>query len=100
MGLFKKSCYTSPSVEPPSASKFTVIRCELVGWFFVAEIHYANCTNFEGKKVLILRSDPRKMTILDPHFESGGAVAARFEPTAYGWNLAIQTANLMAGRKP
>jgi len=64
----------------------------------VIEIRYPNCTNYEGRKVMVFKikggfSELMKKNkgLLDPHFhDTQGFVPllARFEPTTEGWKLA------------
>lgn len=97
MGLFPNryvGCQLYGSSAPtwsaaPNPIEFEVLRNVKVGNHWVAKIHYPNCTNYEGKKVVILRQDPSTMTELDPHFREGGPVVARFEPTTRGFEQAI-----------
>lgn len=91
-----KSCVTSRGAPAPNPLKFEIERAEVVGWYYVTLIRYPNCLNFEGKKVLILRKDPRKMVELDPHFSEFGPVVARFEPTDAGWVFAMKAARLLS----
>ena len=62
--------------------------------YFVSEIQYPDCYNFEGRKVLLTTFDPRNRRTLDPHFELDSGILARFEPTADGWIMAKQIAEL------
>ena len=95
MGVFKKNCYmnpTAPEAVQPDPSRFKVSLVCPIGSLWVARIRYANCSNYEGEKILVLRKDPRKLTRLDPHFTPGGIVFARFEPTKLGLETAILVA--------
>ncbi len=63
------------------------------GWV-VIKIHYLDCTNYEGRKILVFDSAEKFAAIyrsaaIDPHFsEDSYSPVARFVPTARGWDLA------------
>ncbi len=76
-------------------------RWELLGVWqadkaYVLHVRYLDCTNFEGRKVMVYRG--RWLGIaaghfLDPHFtEDLSSPVARFRPDAEGWELACQLA--------
>ncbi len=75
---------------------FNITRVRQVGKFVIAEIKYPNCTNYEGKKILVYKDADQEEIFrerrLDPHFcknSSCRSPIARFEPTARGWEMAI-----------
>lgn len=81
--------------EPnPNPRNFRVDKVIEEGGFAIAEIYYPDCTNFEGKKILVFEGvtelDLRRMDFIDPHFCDRGHLTpiARFEPTEKGWGLA------------
>lgn len=93
MGMFKRrhsGIYGCDST--PNPSKFSITNCVRVGSLFVSRIKYPNCTNFEGDKILVTKWNPRLKTIIDPHFNKGSGILARFEPTEEGFNIAIECA--------
>lgn len=86
--------------DDPDPNNWTVVRTHQVGSNLVAELKYPNCTNYEGRKILLYKDCDvmklAKQTHLDPHFLPGQlSPIARFEPTPEGWELAIKTANLI-----
>lgn len=93
-------CPTSlgiPAVPPPNPDpqNFTVLRHYSIAGWTVVEVQYPDCTNYEGRKVLVYRArlvDVLALKIMDPHFCDDGHLApfARFEPTARGWRAAQQ----------
>lgn len=125
MGIFKKSCGLSPqsnrpvvvgspsvSVFPqvtvnippmpaPNPARFEIRRLEQVGADrVVAEVHYPDCTNYEGNKILLFvgmtERGVREMKTMDPHFSPTQVCPfARFEPTKRGWEWAIYLADRM-----
>jgi len=64
----------------------------------VAEIKYLDCTNYEGRKILVFNcslNEIIELKCIDPHFSDKDDVLspiARFEPTDRGWNLAVKLA--------
>ena len=88
MGLFKKGCWTNPTIDSaPNPSNFKVLKEVKYGELWLSVIEYPNCTNYEGKKILITLNRPSELLYLDPHFSVGGTVIARFQPTKTGWEL-------------
>lgn len=86
-----------PSCSPnPDPTNFNILDVKIVNRFAIVLVEYPNCTNFEGKKVLVFEdvseSEIRDMKSIDPHFCDLGhkSVVARFEPTEQG----IRYANL------
>lgn len=96
------SCGSSYTYNPtnPNPSKFEFVKIEQIGNHVVAMIRYPNCTNYEGKKVLVFLH--RKISWLqrrkeiDPHFvEDGSGPDARFAPTEDGYNQAKMFAGMV-----
>ena len=80
----------------PNPSNFVVEKAESVGKFAVVKIYYPDCTNYEGRKILVYKNvglnEIFKSTTLDPHFcndKTHISPIARFEPTVRGWRYAI-----------
>ena len=92
-----RGCELSPSQPSgnPDPSRRELLRLVWVGHTTVAEVRYADCTNMEGRKILVFKgrkvlelSDP-----LDPHFsEESDSPFARFVPTKEGWKEACMFA--------
>lgn len=64
----------------------------------VLDVEYPNCTNYEGRKILLVIGTPNiyDLDTLDPHFseeERGFRLFARFEPTDRGWEIACYLAD-------
>lgn len=79
----------------PDPDNFVIECYEEIGKYLIAEIRYPDCTNFEGRKILVYKnlSVKRLLAIrsLDPHFCSERAhihPIARFVPTKKGWEYA------------
>ena len=84
----------------PNPSVFTITGNHQVGTCVVLEITYPNCTNHEGRKILLYRNTNckqiREMKKLDPHFfKDKISPFARFEPTFDGLAAAFKLANIL-----
>lgn len=76
------------------------MRNQQIGDYLIAEILYPDAKNYEGKKILIYKSNKYTMDnlykklisgkYLDPHFCEGDHLSpvARFVPTEEGWEMA------------
>ena len=51
----------------PNPHRFEILSCEQYKNRFLTVIKYPDCTNFEGKKVIVTNVDPRTRSSLDPH---------------------------------
>lgn len=102
--LGSKSTYdTEPRYVPlapnPNPNNYKILRCEQIGKYLVLELQYPDCTNYEGKKILLFK-DIKLMDLvnqgsIDPHFSNNDAYhspIARFAPTEAGWEMAVFTA--------
>lgn len=101
MGMFRMStggerlapaAYTVPD-RNPDPERFNVERTHTVGSYVCAMIDYVNCTNFEGKKIIVFENsvaeDVWTAKNIDPHFMEEGNIIARFRPDDEGWSDAI-----------
>jgi hypothetical protein len=74
------------------------LSTEQVGSAVVAEVRYPDCTNYDGRKILVYADtdavELRSRTTLDPHFAPHGGPLARFEPTRRGWCMALAVAHM------
>ncbi len=103
INMFRRNCRTAPfdiAAPNPDPSKFYIEETIAVGNCIVAIVVYPNCTNFEGKKILVFRDMSLKwlksLTTLDPHFSTEATSPfARFEPTDDGWKAAVQIAGML-----
>lgn len=82
-------------VGNPDPKNFVIEKAERIGKYVIVLLSYPDCTNFEGKKILVYRdvtlAKVRKAKSLDPHFCSSKrhiSPIARFVPTDEGWELA------------
>jgi len=82
----------------PRPYRFSVVRSRVVVRSVVVEIHYPDCTEHAGNKILVYDSwvkfkKLQKSGNIDPHFlERAYSPVARFEPTPRGWDLALKLA--------
>ena len=94
-------CETKKFPNPdPNNFRIEVIRpC---GEFVALCVVYPDCTNYEGRKILVFKDSHEKfhgvhVGTLDPHFCDQGhsSPVARFEPTDRGWQMAIRFMEMM-----
>lgn len=81
----------------PDPSNYTILKSKKVGRFLVVKIHYPDCNNYEGKKILVFENISvrtlKNQKHLDPHFcdhISHISPIARFVPSDNGWKYALQ----------
>ena len=99
VGIRVSSCnerVVIPVPGNPNPRKFRIVRVQAVNGFTLAEVHYPDCSNYEGRKILVFAgvspAKVRALTSIDPHFCDDAAHAspvARFEPTLRGWEFAL-----------
>lgn len=84
----------TPKDRNPNPKNYTIKRLATRGSYLIAEIVYPDCTNFEGRKILVFAGITskrlRRSGFIDPHFCDRRHISpvARFEPTVRGWELA------------
>jgi len=83
----------------PDPANFIIIKHEVVNGFPIYLVRYPGVENFEGHKVLMYPQNFNTDLLanrMEPHFfTKGDSPIARFEPTSYGWLLAITLAKTM-----
>lgn len=96
-----------PLLPIPNPREFRILRSEKIGSGLVVEVFYPDCTNFEGRKILVYHEVTLKELLaqgsIDPHFCENSqyhSPIARFEPTGDGWALAIQVAGILGEKGP
>jgi hypothetical protein len=102
MGLglgFSRSTYDGPGPlanEPPNPdpANYRILRADKHGPFLLVEVLYPDCTNYEGRKILLYKgvtlADFDRQGSIDPHFSENPKFAspiARFVPTQTGWEM-------------
>jgi len=110
MGIYIFRTSSSSSYEEPKKEKilpnprqdnYTVIRNKVVGEFLIIELKYHDCTNYEGRKIMVYKctlNNLMKQKLIDPHFSNNNnyfSPIARFEPTEQGWNNACMLVNII-----
>jgi len=86
----------APPLPNPDPSRYKVLRWdEDHPGALIIEIEYLDCTNYEGRKVLLFLNVTLAQLLrqgkIDPHFSENTehfSPTARFEPTEVGWNMA------------
>lgn len=84
----------------PNPSNYKVLNSVVINEYLIVSVNYPDSTNYEGNKILMF---DRGVTIdkliaqgeIDPHFsESKNHIypIARFIPSEWGWQLAINAA--------
>lgn len=78
----------------PNPNNYKIIRTEQFENALLMEILYPDCTNYEGRKILLFKKvtlkEVMKQGAIDPHFSNNSkfhSPFARFEPTELGWEL-------------
>ena len=80
----------------PDPNNWQLIRAKsFAGGFLLIELEYPDCSNYEGRKILVFKDVDSKALFaqgaIDPHFFPDGkykSPMARFEPTDRGWSMA------------
>lgn len=92
VGLFT----TSQPSGNPKPDKFRIEKYKIVSNFLVVLVHYPDCQNYEGQKILVFKDltveKLHNLRLLDPHFCNSPrhpSPVARFEPTDRGWQYAV-----------
>lgn len=95
------SARQAPTSGNPNPLNYEILRSQQVGRHLVVEVKYPDCTNYEGRKIMVYQN----LTIsglvsqkeVDPHFSKSNkfrSPIARLEPTDHGWKLAIALAKM------
>lgn len=92
----------------PNPSNFFIRRSVTIGNFLLLLVHYPDCNNYEGNKILVYRNTTLDEIIysnnntLDPHFSNNTNFKTpimRFEPSELGWTMAGEVCKYMAREK-
>lgn len=83
----------------PNPNNYNILRTVQIGKYLVILIHYPDCKNYEGKKILMYENitieQLIKQQLIDPHFSNNKkykSPIARFQPTDNGWDMAMACA--------
>ena len=92
MVMYVDNTKTLPNPRPDN---YKIIKSTASGRYLIVEIQYLDCTNYEGKKILVFKdcsmAQLKDQKLIDPHFsedKSFHSPIARFEPTNEGWDNA------------
>lgn len=104
MRIFSSSSFEQRGYSNPDPSNYRIERkLELDRNTLVLEIVYPDCSNYEGRKILVFRNTPFnrlvKQGVIDPHFSNNKkfySPFARFEPTISGWSEAVNLAKRLS----
>lgn len=93
-GRISRSVYDNKKQDPDPLN-YKILQSFEMGKFLILEIKYLNCTNYEGKKILVYENTTLlelfNQKYLDPHFSNDTkykSPLARFEPTERGLEFA------------
>jgi len=115
MGLYifrSSSMYDRPAYTPekapeklpnPDPHNYVINGIEkFVGRFMILDVTYPDCTNYEGRKILLYKDvklrDLEEQGSIDPHFSDNKdfhSPIARFEPTLDGLQMAFTLAKAL-----
>lgn len=89
----------------PDPRNWKIIKSEEIGTHLIVMMQYPDCTNYEGKKILMFENVSMAglmgQKLIDPHFFPNNnnfkfkSPIARFEPTDRGWEMAKKLARSM-----
>ncbi len=91
------NCSSEDKIPNPDPENYEYIRHVLIDNYLILELHYPDCTNYEGTKILVFDKGVTfkqltKQVAIDPHFsdnDSKISPIARFVPTEKGFEMAI-----------
>jgi hypothetical protein len=90
-----KTVVIEKSLPNPKPDNYKILRRKTIGEYLMVEIQYLDCTNYEGRKILVFKcklQDLLKQKLIDPHFSENKnfiSPIARFEPTEQGGAFAL-----------
>ena len=100
----KDDVYTTnnTNVSNPNPNNWQALQIKEIGKYLVLELKYPDCTNYEGRKILVFENitmiDLINQRSIDPHFSSNKVMKspiARFVPTQAGWNMAVDFCKML-----
>lgn len=103
----KKNCPVSVVIERPAPNpdprRWRLVERRLVERngrkATLLLVDYPDCSNFEGRKIMVYEGDFTPGPVLDPHFCEwpfhGQSPIARFPPTVRGGAIALRFAELL-----
>jgi len=95
-----------PAPPNPNPFNYQIVNSIEEGGYLVILIQYPDCTNYEGRKILVYKGVNKAHLVLqgsiDPHFSENKekySPIARFVPTLEGWQLALELVKSLYKRK-
>lgn len=86
----------------PDPHKYEILRSEQIDDHLLVMIQYPDCTNYEGKKILLFEGITLEQLVfqkfIDPHFSDSAKYKhpiARFVPTEVGWEMGRKLAVIL-----
>ena len=87
------------NTSTPDPTDFKVNKQIIVNGYPILFVNYPGVKNYEGNKILMYSKHFNLGLLIrriDPHFfTEGDSSIARFEPTEFGWELAIKLAEVL-----
>ena len=80
----------------PNPKNFRIEKACSNGNYVMVMVHYPDCKNYEGRKILLFESVTLEQIVnldfIDPHFCDGSHISpvARFVPTDAGWKKGLK----------
>lgn len=98
-----KEC--KPKNPNPDPNNWKLEKIDNYGPYVVVCLHYPDCTNYEGRKVVVFRASFQQLHAqggIDPHFGEDDKIypIARFRPTEDGWWDACEYARRKQREEP
>ena len=104
--VVEKIVYKDRKLPNPDPFNYVIERILQQGPFLILGILYPDCTNYEGRKVLVFFNATleqlHQQKAIDPHFSGNQkyhSPIARFVPTEAGWAMAIRFVDAMNSLK-
>ena len=88
----------SKRLPNPDPSNYKILKIVERGDYLILKLKYHDCVNYEGDKVILLKDTLINIVncqAIDPHFQKGGTIVARFIPTDEGWSMAEQLCTIL-----
>ena len=77
----------------PDPLEFKITYYESIGGLWLVSVHYPNCTNYEGRKIIVMTTKAYSKALdgyLDPHFLKDNGIVARLERVRTRCNIRKQ----------
>ena len=94
----RRTQYVRSSSPNPDPKNYKILRYKESNAGLLVEIKYPDCTNYEGRKILLYAAGTTLLDLvnqgsIDPHFSNNKkfkSPIARFEPTTAGWRMGLK----------